>query len=243
MTIPIPEYLVTIAEIEEQKKEKLTMGIKCTCGCKRFFILKNSKISTLTKEDKKKMNNSLTWYEKNLYPMIINTSCKFVRTSDETYHEIIVYDSSKLAGSAFDISKDSSQIVKSYKFKHGEVPLSFDEIRKLDPYDDTVIIKAVCVDCGNEYILFDSRIHGNDAADFIEDMTTKYAFKRKHIKNSEDDASEICITIKNYWDFDDIESNGNEGLTFSDYSNMFGYIKIQAKNNDTKQLIYSAELG
>lgn len=54
----------------------------------------------------------------------------------------------------------------------------------------------------------------------------------------------VEISIKNYWDFEDIESNGNEVLTEEDYSVLYNYISIKAINEEYKKIkIYSEELG
>ncbi|MCM1514401.1 MAG: hypothetical protein NC090_05370 [Anaeroplasma bactoclasticum] len=71
-----------------------------------------------------------------------------------------------------------------------------------------------------------------------------YEFIEKVFNKNRGKSYKVEILIKNYWDFDDVESNGNEGLTEDDYSILFGYISIKAINEDNKKIkVYSEELG
>lgn len=101
-----------------------------------------------------------------------------------------------------------------------------------------------CIKCGKEHILFDSRIHGCDSADFDFIEILDYEFTEKMFNKNKGKLYKVEISIKNYWDFEDIESNGNEGLTEEDYSVLYNYISIKAINEENKKIkVYSEELG
>lgn len=243
--ILIPKHLRNIASINREKDENLTLDIKCPCGCNKFIIYKNILTKPILEKDvKNKIRKSWEWYDKVLDPLITNLySAAYYNFPEEGYREIIVYDSRNMY-TKFDKEKDKSRIIKCFKINDGEVPLDIKEINRLQPYDDTIIIKITCQDCNKEYILFDNRIHGNDVADFNNDELKEYDFREKVINKKKGHSYKIRVFIKNYWDFENLEINGNEGLSFDDYSDMFGYIKIQAiDDNEKKYIIYSEELG
>ena len=67
---------------------------------------------------------------------------------------------------------------------------------------------------------------------------------KKVFNKNKDKSYKVEISIKNYWDFEDIESNGNEGLTEEDYSVLYNCISIKAINEENKIIkVYSEELG
>ena len=71
-----------------------------------------------------------------------------------------------------------------------------------------------------------------------------YEFTEKVFNKNKGKSYKVEISIKNYWDFEDIESNGNEGLTEEDYSVSYNYISIKAINEENKRIkVYSEELG
>jgi hypothetical protein len=221
----IPKYLREIAEIVDCKTEKLTVRIKCPCGCGGFFVLKNiPKKVKVSKEIAEKIRLSKKWWNEVLYK---NENVKRFR-GDFSSQISITY------------GKRNTLV---HRFKEGEVPLSEEAMYELQPTDINVVFKAVCANCKKEYLLFDNRIHGNDAADFKPLETEEYAFKRKKIGGG-DAPAELLVAIENFWDFDDIEDNGNEGLTADDYSEMFNGIKIYAVNADGKKIkVYFEDLG
>ena len=101
-----------------------------------------------------------------------------------------------------------------------------------------------CASCTEEYLLFDNRIHGNDAADFPPEELEEYSFRQKQIGAADGNPTGIHVIIKNYWNCDGVSLNGNEGFTADDYSNMFGKIIIKAYIEGKKLVtIFSEELG
>lgn len=244
--IPIPKHLKEIAEVSNQKNESLVLRIICSCGCNKFQVLKNLKKKIeISKEEKKRIRDSLKWYEEVLYPMVTNSPLKaaYLGYDKDDFREIVIYSSSDNSLAKFNKNTDVSKVVKSFRIKKGDIPLDWSEINSLQPIDEALILKVVCDSCRKEYILFDNRIHGNDVADFEQNNFDDYDFREIKIKGTDGKATEIFVTIKNYWDFENLSEYGNEELTLDDYSNMFGHIKVQANINGKKVLVYSEELG
>ena len=93
-------------------------------------------------------------------------------------------------------------------------------------------------------MLFDNRIHGCDSADFDLNEMLDYEFTEKVFNKNIGNSYKVEISIKNYWDFDDVDSNGNEGLTEDDYSILFNYKSIKAINDENKKIkVFSEDLG
>ncbi len=243
--IPIPNYLKEIAEVIKQNKETLTMNVKCRCGWQKFDVYKNvTRKTKISKENRKKIKDSLKWYDNVLDPLITNAyRAAYIDYDNEGYREIIIYNSRENLSYNFDKEKYKSLIIKTFLIKNGEVPLKWNEIDSIQDINLPVVIKLKCNSCGQEYLIFDNRIHGNDAADFSTNNFKKMDFELKKVKKEEMRFVNITITIKNYWDFEEIALNGNEKLTFDDYSNMFSSIKIKAFKNNCSFLIHSEDLG
>lgn len=245
--IPIPKYLRDIATKTKEKNENLTMNITCTCGCNNFIVFKNiPHKANITKEQRKLVNRSNRWYMNVWYNLFGGGILRaaYYDYKEQGYREMIVYDSSALEGREFDKELDKDKIVHYFKINAGEFPLSYKEMEEIDPRDDNVIIKARCAQCSKEYVLFDNRIYGCDSADFENKELEEYEFKERVLNKNEGKSYRIEISLKNYWDFDDVKSNGNEGFTADDYSNLFNYINIKAIDECNKKIkIYSEELG
>lgn len=231
--IPVPDYLREIAVVEHQKDETLTMRVVCPCGGRLFTVYKNvPKKASISKENAQKLKETKKWYREHAYglPDLISV--------EETVDTIVV----TRRGSA-DGSTSKGRHKEVYRLKPGEVPLSFAEQIELSPTDYTVVLKAQCSACGSTHLLFDSRVHGNDAADFTPEVLEEYAFRQKKLGGSLE-AAALSVTVKNDWDFDDIAGNGNPGLTENDYARMFGYIKVQAVTQAGKSVtVYAEDLG
>ena len=117
--IPVPKYLREIAKVYKQKDESLNFGIKCICGCNKFIVLKNLiKKVELSKENKRKIRDSLKWYKEILDPMITNTSyaAAYIGYDNDDFHEIVIYSPPK-SSSKFDKEKDKSKIKKIFRIK------------------------------------------------------------------------------------------------------------------------------
>lgn len=243
--VQIPDYLREIAKISKVKNETLSMNIKCTCGFDNSMILMNVKRKNiLTKEEELLINESDRWYRRNYYPVIEFPFCAALYDyQKEKYHEIIIYDCREVIDK-FDKERDKKSIKHYYKVPYGQSPLRIKERNQMDPFDDTLIITCKCGKCGKQFILFDNRIHGNDAADFDNAKFIDYEFKEKILIKNPGKFYQLSVSIKNYWNFDDVDTNRNPGLIVDDYSNMFSYIKIKATDESKKNYtVFSEELG
>ena len=247
--ISTPKHLKGISELVECKSERLTVKIKCHCGSSDFWVLKNIPVP---KGDNKLIQATKQWHDENklIFPYSEEEKKQFnekyyhfriEKNAEGWYHKVYRpndYNQGKPIEGAIPL--------KVWFFKKDEIPLCPSDVR-LHVTDSNVIFKVKCASCAEEYLLFDNRIHGNDAADFLPeilDELEEYDFKQKQIKAADGKPTEIHVTIRNPWDFDDVSLNGNEGLTADDYSNMFGHIIIKAYIEGKKPVtIYSEELG
>ena len=246
----IPTYLKNIVIVEKLEQYSGFFKIKCTCGCERFLLYKNIKKKTkISKENRKKIKETEKWNDKVFSPLVTNygdcrksQSAAFIDHPKEKYREIIIYDSTDLS-TKFDIIKDTDKIVKIFKVNYGEVPLSVAEINAITKYDFNTIIKAKCSCCNKEHILYDSRIHGCDAANFIISELEEYDFKEIKINGVTGKTYNVNVYIENFWDNDENIDFINDNINF-DFSNMINYIKIQAINElNKKKTVFSEELG
>ena len=253
MPIEIPRYLRGVAEVTKSKAENLTVALLCPCGCRTFSLLKNVPKKSIFDQALYDANNE--WYRmlERDYPLSPKDRyCKsrnyfFIKKFFEKNGWYLrIYKAKDLHVNNYNHAETPAikEFFFSYNRPSDELPVNPLDLRlDVDGGDDTMIYKAVCPACGAEHMLFDSRLHGNDAADFKPEQLDEYSFKPRKIAGS-DAPVQIMIAVKNFWDFDDIEGNGNEGLTADDYSEMFGYIKIKATTSDAKIVtVYSAELG
>ncbi|MDR2090325.1 MAG: hypothetical protein LBP62_01525 [Clostridiales bacterium] len=230
MAVPIPQYLRQIGVFRSAKDENLTFSIRCTCGGETFTLLKNvPKKAKLSKEDREKVSATKKW-EREFYKRIAGLPFR-CSISDQCLED---------GGRKITVSRRSKNggIYETHTFKKGGIPLGFNEMNALCPEDYTVIIKAVCDRCKKEHLIFDSRVHGCDAAENDKKDLEEYLFKTRNERVT------VEISIKNYWDFEDVEGNGNEGFTAGGYSDMFNYISIRAVTADGKKLnVHRDELG
>jgi hypothetical protein len=231
MYLIVPEYLRVIATKIDILKENGIFSLKCNCDCESFSLLKNRPHkSDITREDAQKIKLTKKWWrDLDENPNIIG-----VTVNNSGTKQIITLKLREI-----DSNGQPHKTTRTIIVTAGNIPLDSSELAQLAKRDDTVILKAKCSACGKEHLLFDSRIHGNDAADFKPEKLEDYAFRQ--LKGL---PAQIQIHIKNFWDLEDIESNQNPELTADDYSEMFGYIKIiSTDQSGKKKIIYSSELG
>lgn len=243
MSIKVPKYLRKISKDINISGSKIAFSINCECGCDTFQLLENIPLKAkISREDEGKIRATRKWEKEVFDKFLSELKIPYRYTSKEEgeYREIKVYEWDGSIESVWEKNTDFVPL-KVFRIKKGEVPLSRSEINKLCPQDRNKVFKVICSVCEKEYLLFDNRIHGNDAADFKPKGLEDYEYKiLKQI-----DIAKINITLENYWDFENIESNGNEGLTADDYSEMFGCIKIEVVNSISakKIKVYSEDLG
>lgn len=106
-------------------------------------------------------------------------------------------------------------------------------------FDNTEIIKAKCVCCGNEYVLFDSRFNGYDAnlpeRESACDANT-YRFEKIKWKNDDEGAATFSVSISGEDFLNDFVDKAYE-TDFEKYSNSFENISIDVKNVKTDEII------
>lgn len=106
-------------------------------------------------------------------------------------------------------------------------------------FDNTEIIKAKCVCCGNEYVLFDSRFNGYDAnlpeRESAYDANT-YRFEKIKWKNDDEGAVTFSVSISGEDSLNDFVDKAYE-TDFEKYSNSFENISIDVKNVKTDEII------
>ena len=106
-------------------------------------------------------------------------------------------------------------------------------------FDNTEIIKAKCVCCGNEYVLFDSRFNGYDAnlpeRESAYDANT-YRFEKIKWKNDDEGAATFSVSISGEDSLNDFVDKAYE-TDFEKYSNSFENISIDVKNVKTDEII------
>ena len=106
-------------------------------------------------------------------------------------------------------------------------------------FDNTEIIKAKCVCCGNEYVLFDSRFNGYDAnlpeRESAYDANT-YRFEKIKWKNDDEGAATFSVSISGEDSLIDFVDKAYE-TDFEKYSNSFENISIDVQNVKTDEII------
>lgn len=106
-------------------------------------------------------------------------------------------------------------------------------------FDNTEIIKAKCVCCGNEYVLFDSRFNGYDAnlpeRESAYDANT-YRYEKIKWKNDDEGAATFSVSISGEDSLNDFVDKAYE-TDFEKYSNSFENISIDVKNVKTDEII------
>ena len=205
MAIPIPKYLRNIAILKKERKSWIHFDVQCSCGCDVFSVYQNY----LNKEEKlleKPYFDAL--YEAYSAPASMRT-----RDADGTLHYWKLYEPGK-----------------GLKGKHEEV---FIPDRPF--FSGIVVIKIRCIDCGKEYVLFDSRIHGYDG--MAEKNTQEVLEYEPHFKLKCKDAVKLEIKIENDESFDEFQENTEFGFTEDQYSDAFSWItiyRINSNGNKTK---------
>ena len=120
-----------------------------------------------------------------------------------------------------------------------KIKLTRKEFEELISYERKVF-KAKCINCGQEYILFDSQLNGYDAVvDLVEKndaISTELFFKR-----FEKDSMICEITIRNTVGYEEFMQEFKGKGSFELYTNAFADIKIAVIKDGKKKTIFTAE--
>ena len=102
------------------------------------------------------------------------------------------------------------------------------------------IVKVRCVNCGKEYILFDSSEYGYDGVvDFLENplVADRSKIDYKNVISS----AECAIEIRNTCPYSEFEEGFGKDGNYAMYTNAYSDIKIMAITAEKKKTIFSAE--
>lgn len=200
--LPIPEYLRNNAINPKHTKTNIQFDFVCDCNNKGFYIFHNY----LTKEEKEIVDE--------YYTVLAKT----------------------FKGSwTYTMELDDKGIVHYYRLytplgMYGPKKEVFPP--KTPPFTEVNIIKAKCIHCGKEYVLFDSRYHGYDAVTSDESEVSTYI---PHFKQKRNPAFGITIKVGNDGSLEEFIENTGKECDEAFYSNAFGSITIYTKDNEGKK--------
>lgn len=110
-----------------------------------------------------------------------------------------------------------------------------------DLYDS---FKIKCAECGREYVIFDSRLHGYDARAERDgknrdtDIATHY---RPLPLKGDSGPVELIVRIRNELTDEITADRVGDGLAQADVSNAFSFISVYAKSGPKTKMIFSRE--
>lgn len=102
------------------------------------------------------------------------------------------------------------------------------------------IVMVRCVNCGKEYILFDSSEYGYDGVvDFLENplIADRAKVEYRNVISS----AECAIEIRNTCPYSEFEEEFGKNGNYAMYTNAYSDIKIMAITAEKKKTIFSAE--
>ena len=154
MSVPIPNYLKQIAVPEKMLDALALFSIKCTCGCNQFWVYTNY----LNKQE-------------------IALKKAYCDAEEALFSEDLFEN----------FTKDKRGKLHYWRFlepeKGWDGKLEEVVLPEYPFFLNIQVIKAKCVDCGEEHLIFDSRIHGYDAAAAqkvtAQELAYKPHFRRK----------------------------------------------------------------
>ena len=103
---------------------------------------------------------------------------------------------------------------------------------------DIHVVKAQCLQCQKDILLFDSRYYGYDG------MMAEHQEERKYIpqlKQRGDGPFGIKIAVENDLSLEEFNENIGEQCSPEFYSNAFGHIRICGLKGDRKTILYDFE--
>lgn len=120
-----------------------------------------------------------------------------------------------------------------------KIKITKQELKSLYSYM-RAIIKICCVNCGKEYIIFDSSEYGYDGVvDFLENplVADRSKIDYKNVISS----AECAIEIRNTCPYSEFEEEFGKDGNYAMYTNAYSDIKIMAITAEKKKTIFSAE--
>ena len=203
--IPLPDHLKEIVLLEKDKENTVTLSLKCCrCNCNSFFLHENHP----TKEEKallKPYREALNnWYPK------------------------------PKDGFPGQMTRDENGVWHYWKILSAD-GLKREEvfIPKQPPFATVKVIKAVCCECQQEYILFDSRLHGYDG--IVSDHSEEELEYSPHYRLKNQNALKVILVVENDTTLDTFVSNTGVKLNEQDYSNAYSWITIYGIDDSGKK--------
>ena len=203
--IPLPDHLKGIVFLEKDKGNAVTVSLKCCrCNCNSFFLHENYP----TKEEKallKPYREALhNWYPK------------------------------PKDGFPGQMTRDENGVWHYWKILSAD-GLKREEvfIPKQPPFATVNVIKAICSECQQEYILFDSRLHGYDG--IVSEHSEEELEYSPHYRLKNQNALKILLVVENDATLDTFVSNTGIELNEQDYSNAYSWIAIYGIDDSGKK--------
>jgi len=101
------------------------------------------------------------------------------------------------------------------------------------------IIKAKCLDCGQEFVLFDSSKHGYDAlCNDAEEISTHLTEENFQMRCTQ---CGISVCIQNDLSYNEFEESFGNKVSPEQYANAFSSLAIYSLNGKKKKNLYSFE--
>ena len=209
--VPIPEYLKEIAAHDSSKGMWTTFSLKCPCGCTSFHYFRNC----LTKEEQK---------------------------LEKPYYDALDYLFGTRGSGFGSIGRWIDEQGRTHSWRllspDGLDGPKEDVIIPARPYFSGIIrITVRCVDCGAEYVLFDSRFHGYDGVTGIH--TAEELSYQPTMKLRRGGPIGIQVKIEN----DETPESFLEctAADTADYSDAFSWIIVYKVTDGKKTKIFELE--
>ncbi len=241
----IPNYLKEIGYNETKKSGRTCFEIKCTCGCEKFYVYKNK----FTKEEKVLMKpfwDAFNFFYSIGYP---DAHCE-KRDENGKHHNYIVKECileeidsvSIVGGMVWNCRRDENGDLHYYEVKSG-VWEEF-ELPEMPSFATAESYKAICSECGKEFLLFDNRFHGYDAVLASEGLSRDLEYKPTYAQKKFKDGKprRIKFEVENFDTLEDFCEDLGEEYDEATYSNSFSWIWVYAiDENDKKSKIFEYE--
>ena len=121
-----------------------------------------------------------------------------------------------------------------------KIRITISQLRDLYSYmRDVILVK--CVNCGKEYILFDSKQNGYDGVVDSLNFPEENILSNIRYKQVLKDPAECKVMIRNTVPYDEFMEEFKEEGNYTMYTNAFAEIKIIALREGQQKTIYTAE--
>lgn len=205
--IPVPTYLRKFAKIEKTGKDTITISLCCPCGCKQFLLYENY----LTKEEKCELKP----YQDALEDLMTRKNGSY--------------------GSTYIIDEDgighywkylTPLLRKGPKVEVHIPPKPF--------FSGIQVLKMACVECKEEYVLFDNRYHGYDGKTGEETDNQAFSYVPNFRQKLKQPAA-FEVKIENDSSLEEFNQNAGLNYDMEDYSDAFSWFSLYAIDPSNKK--------